>query len=204
MKKVVLIILAVFLMAGVSQAKFNFGIKIGYNASKLSTSLDSIKESFASGFHVGVFVRIGGRLYLQPEAYYTLQGCTFQNDVAGTVNDWKQKVNVGTLDVPVLVGFKIINGDFINWRIFAGPEVSFVVNSKIKDVSLTGPITSSDLNTVNWYIQAGTGVDLWFLSLDLRYQMGLNDMIKTATSGSSTYSLNATNNMFVVSLGFKF
>jgi hypothetical protein len=86
----------------------------------------------------------------------------------------------------------------------AGPMVSFVVNSKIKNVSLTGPIENSNINKLNWYVQVGTGVDVLFLTLDIRYQVGLNQMIKSAqgTTGLA-YSLNATNNMWVVSLGFK-
>lgn len=94
----------------------------------------------------------------------------------------------------------------MNWRIMAGPMGSFVVNSKITDVSLTGPITKSDINSVNWYVQVGTGIDVLFMTLDIRYQLGLNQMIKTAQSALSTgkeYNLNATNNMWIVSLGFK-
>ena len=212
MKKFVLLFVVLFFSAGVTFGQFAFGIKVGYNASKLNTSLDSIKSSFNSGFHFGAFFRIGiGKtVYLQPEAYYTLQGGLFENNAANTVNNWKQKVTVGSLDIPVLVGFKLINLKVVNWRIMAGPMVSFVVNSKIKDVNLTGPITSSDLTKLNWYVQVGTGVDVLFLTLDIRYQVGLNQMIKTAQSvdanGNATgqaYSLNAKNNMWVVSLGFK-
>ncbi|MGA3014752.1 MAG: porin family protein [Bacteroidales bacterium] len=206
MKKVVLFFAIFLLSAGMSFGQFSYGLKIGYNASKLHTSLDSIKSSFNSGFHFGAFVRFGKKVYLQPELYYTLQGGIFQNNVTNTYNNWKQNVTVGTLDIPVLVGFKLINLKVVNWRIMAGPMASFVVNSKIRDVSLTGPIKSSDINSANWYVQVGTGVDLFFLTLDLRYQIGLNQMIKTAqstlTSGKE-YDLNATNNMWVVSLGFK-
>jgi hypothetical protein len=210
MKKIILLFAILFFSAGVSFGQFSFGLKLGYNASKLSTNLDSIKSSFNSGMHFGAFFRFGKKVYVQPEFYYTLQGGTFENTVSGTVNNWKQKVTVGTLDIPVLVGFKIINLKVVNWRIMAGPMVSFVVNSKIKDVSLTGPITNSDITKLNWYVHVGTGVDVLFLTLDIRYQIGLNQMIKSAQSvdsnGNATgqqYNLNATNNMWVVSLGFK-
>jgi len=206
MKKVILILAISLLSAGMSFGQFSFGLKIGYNASKLHTSLDSIKSSFNSGFHFGAFVRVGKKVYLQPEFYYTLQGGVFENNVTNTYNNWKQNVTVGTLDIPVLVGLKLINVKVVNWRIMAGPMVSFVVNSKIRDVSLTGPIKTSDINSTNWYVQVGTGVDVLFLTLDLRYQIGLNQMIKTAestVSGGKEYTLNATNNMWVVSLGFK-
>lgn len=195
MKKIIIFIFLVFL-TGEIYAQFALGLKLGYNASKLSTSLDSIKSSFSSGFHVGAFARIGKKVYLQPELYYTLQGSVFTSNLS----NWKQKITIGTLDIPVLVGFKIINLKAINWRIMAGPMASFIVNSKINNVnSATNPITSADLQKTNWYIQAGTGVDFLFLTLDLRYQLGLNKMIKDAAKAT----FNATNNLWVVSLGFK-
>jgi hypothetical protein len=203
MKKFFLFALLI-ITAELAFGQFDFGLKLGYNASKLSTNIDSIKSSMSSGFHVGAFARIGKRIYVQPEAYYTLSGGTFENLGVNTINDWKQKVTVGTLDVPVLIGFKIINGETINWRIMAGPEVSFLVNSKIKDVSLTGPIEKSNLSTVNWYIQAGTGIDLFFLNLDIRYQFGLNSMINDVTGNNQVvYPVDSKGNLFVVSLGFK-
>ena len=206
MKKIVLLFLVLFFSAGVTFGQFSFGLKIGYNASKLHSSLDSIKSSFNSGLHFGAFFRFGKKVYLQPEAYYTLQGGIFQNNVTTTTNNWKQKVTVGTLDIPVLVGFKIIDLKLINWRIMAGPMVSFVINSKVKDLTdskLVGPVTTADIRKLNWYVQAGTGVDIAFFTLDVRYQVGLSQMISTAQGNGIPYSLNATNNMWVVSLGFK-
>lgn len=203
-----LVVLIVFVIAVFaseqSHAQFALGLKAGYNATKLSTSLDSIKSSMKSGFHVGAFARIGKRVHLQPEVYYTISGATFENLGLGTVNDWKQKVTVGTLDIPVLIGFTIIKSKLFKWRIMVGPEASFVVNSKIENLSLTGPVEKSDLRTTNWYIQAGTGVDVWFLTLDIRYQAGLNSLINDVTGTNGTvYPANTKGNAFVVSLGWK-
>jgi hypothetical protein len=205
MKKFMLLIILVFLSAGVTFGQFSFGLKIGYNASKLHTSIDSIASSFNSGFHFGAFVRFGKKVYIQPELYYTLQGGVFKNNVSNTYNNWKQKVTVGTMDIPVLVGFKLIDVKAVNWRIMAGPMVSFLVNSKITDVNLNpGPIVKSDISSVNWYVQVGSGVDFLFMTFDIRYQIGLNQMIKSAASlAGKEYDLNATNNMWVVTLGFK-
>jgi hypothetical protein len=207
MKKILILLFVVFLSAEVSYGQFVFGLKLGYNASKLTSNVDSVKASINSGFHAGAFVRFGKRVYIQPEAYYTFSGGTFQNNVSNTVNNWKQKVTVGTLDIPVLVGFKIINTKMLNWRIMVGPEVSFLVNSKVKDVNLTGPITSSDINKVNWYGQVGTGIDILFLTFDIRYQFGLNtvinDVTKTVGTTQTSYPVNSKNNLFLVSVGFK-
>jgi hypothetical protein len=194
MKKSILLIVIALFATELSYSQFALGIKLGYNASKLSTDLDSIKSSFNSGFHVGVFSRFGKRLYVAPELQYTLSGSTL------STNDWKQKVTVGSVDVPVLVGFKIIHSDFITWRIELGPQASFVVNSKIKDInSVAGPINDASLNSVNWYVLAGTGIDILFLKFDIRYQYGLNQLIQDA----GTYQLDTKGQMFVVSLGWK-
>jgi hypothetical protein len=200
MKKLVLLFIIALFATELSYGQFALGIKLGYNASKLSTDLDSIKSSFNSGFHVGVFSRFGKRLYVAPELQYTMSGAVFTSESTLPTKDWKQKVTIGSFDVPVLLGFKIIHSDFITWRIELGPQASFVVNKKIKDEnSVTGPINDASLSSVNWYVLAGTGIDILFLKFDIRYQYGLNQLIKDAGS----YQLDTKGQMFVVSLGWK-
>jgi hypothetical protein len=203
MKKILVFLAMFILMADVSIAQFGFGLKVGYNASKLKSDLDSITGSYGSGFHAGAFVRIGKKVYLQPEVDYTYQTSSFRSDDS----KWEQKITMGTLDIPVLIGFKLIDAKVIKWRIMVGPEVSFLLSSNVKNVTLTGPVTSSDIHTLNWYGQAGTGLDILFLSVEFRYQFGLNTVINDATRTIGTtqtvYPLNSKNNMFLVSLGFK-
>jgi hypothetical protein len=187
-----------------SYGQFALGLRIGYNGNALTTNLDSIKSQFNNGFHVGIWSRIGKRVYFAPEILYTLSGGVFTNEGNVSTTGWKQKINIGSLDVPLLVGFKIIHSKLITWRLEVGPEMSFVVGEKIKDVnSVTGPITSADISKANWYILAGTGIDVLFMSLDIRYQYGLNQMIQDVTQGTSTYSFDTKNSLIAVSLGFK-
>lgn len=187
---------ALVLSASLVLGQFTVGPKVGYNASKLSTNLDTVSSQFKSGFQIGAFVRIGKRFYIQPELYYTTQGGVFESNK----ENWKQKVNIGSLDIPALVGFKIINGDKVNLRILAGPMASFIVNKNVKDAGgILGPIENADINSINWAIQAGAGVDVLFMTLDIRYQIGLNNLIKTI----KTSDINSKNNVWVVSLGFK-
>lgn len=195
MKKL-LVFLLIFLAAEFTFGQFTLGIKVGYDAAKLSTNIDSVKSNFKSGFQIGAFLRIGKRLFLQPELYYTTQGGVFTSNLS----NWKQNIKVGSMDVPVLIGFKLLKGDFINVRLMAGPLASFVVNKSVSDAGgVTGPITSADLNSVNWAIQAGAGMDLWKFTLDIRYQIGLNQLIKSVQN----YTFNSYNNVWNVSLGFK-
>ncbi len=191
-----LIILVLVLSSTIVFGQFTIGPKVGYNASKFSTDLDTISSKFKSGFQIGVFVRIGKKLYFQPEIYYTTQGGVFESNK----NNWEQKVSIGSLDIPALVGFKLINTKIINLRILAGPLASFVVNKSVKDAGgILGPIENADINSVNWAVQVGAGLDVLFFTLDVRYQIGLNNLIKTIENSD----INSKNSVWVVSLGFK-
>jgi hypothetical protein len=182
--------------------QLKFGPKVGYNASTLTTNLDSITTQFKSGFQFGAFVRIGKRFYLQPELYYSTHGGVFEKDSAG--HNWTQNINIGSLDIPVLIGFKIINTDLVNLRVFAGPVASFAVSKKITTTGdLIAPIEKADINTTNWYIQAGGGVDVWMFTLDVRYQIGLNKIIQEVNYQNGIVNFNTSNNLWVISLGLK-
>jgi len=208
MKKIIAVLVLVsagLLFPGKStgQNLVSLGVKVGYNASKLSTDIDSVKSSFKSGFQFGAYVRIGKKLYVQPELYYTTQGGVFTSNI----DNWKQNVKIGSIDVPVLVGYKLIKTDFLNVRILAGPVASFVVNKTIETSGLDedlAPITKGDLSSVNWAIDVGAGVDVWRFTFDLRYQIGLNDLVKEVTDvQNNDWSFDSKNNVWVVSLGFR-
>jgi len=205
MKKIILVFVIALFAVDLSYGQFALGIKVGYNANKLSTNVDSIKSDFNSGFHVGVFSRFGKRLYVAPELQYSMSGAVFSNEGNLTTSGWKQKVTIGSLDIPVLVGFKIIHSDFITWRIELGPQASFTVNKKITDQEdLAGPIKEANINSANWYVLGGTGIDFLFLKVDVRYQYGLNQLLTDVQSlGTSTSTYDARNQMFVVSVGWK-
>jgi hypothetical protein len=199
MKKIVFLLAFVLSASAFSYGQFALGVKIGYNGSKLSTDLDSIKTQFNSGFHIGAYAHFGKRLYLAPEVLYCMSGGVFSYD--GSVSSpkyWSQKIKIGSLDIPLMLGFKIIHSDFITWRIEVGPEVSFAMNKKLSD-EINPKIQVSDINTANWYVLGGTGIDILFLTFDVRYKYGLTQLISDANS----QNFNTSNNVFLVSLGWK-
>jgi hypothetical protein len=190
-------LIAFLLAAEVMFGQLAFGLKGGYNASRLSTDLDSLTSSYGSGFHLGAFVRIGKKFFVQPEAYYTLQTSKFSG-----LTNLDEKITIGSVDIPVLAGFRFFDAKAVKVRIMAGPLVSFVINRNIKDLSDDPDalqLKQGDINNVNWAIQAGAGLDVSFLSLDVRYQAGLNNVIKEV----QTLTLDSKNNAWVISLGFK-
>ena len=200
MKRILFLIVFAFLATSVSFGQFALGLKLGYNANKLSTNLDSVKSQINSGFHVGIWSHLGKRFYVAPEVLYSLSGGVFTEEGKLSTAGWKQKITIGSVDIPLMLGFKIIHSDMITWRIELGPEVSLTVNKKIEEVnSVVGPIKEADLNNTNWFVMAGTGIDVLFLAFDIRYKYGLNNMIQDV----QTWTFDTKNSMFLISVGFK-
>ncbi len=193
MKKLILFLLIAFLSTGIyAQVPITFGPKVGYTSSKLKMDLSGIEEDFKSGFEAGVFVRVKiKKFYLQPELYYAVKGGTLDS-----INVTKE-ISLNTLDIPVLVGYRLIDNKAFNFRVFAGPVASFIVNKKVDNASeLINDIDDKSIKDAIWGVQLGAGIDILIFTLDVRYELGLNDI--SNYSGASIKS-----NTFHVSLGWK-
>ena len=198
MKKSILIIVLAFI-ASVGFAQLSFGPKLGVNISKLSTDFDipstEILDATKAGVQLGAYVRVGTKVYVQPELLFSIRGGqTGYLDEAEKLIKGDYKMSA--IDIPVLVGVKAINLPLVKVRAYAGPVASFVIskNFSINDVEQS----IDDLNPKDavWSATIGAGVDVLMLTLDVRYELGLNNL-----SGLDGTTLK--NNMFNVSLGWK-
>jgi hypothetical protein len=196
MKKT-LILLIVLFAALDNFGQFSLGPKIGYTTSKLSTDLNDIKESAKSNFQIGAFFRFGKKLYLQPEIYYATSGGTLKIESSGL----KETIKMKNLGIPVLVGFKLIDAKVFNLRVMAGPVANFVLDKTVEfDDLIQDPLLGSELKNIAWGMDVGAGVDVLFLTLDIRYEFGLNNIYIPPAGGESQ---SIKSNVFIVSLGFK-
>lgn len=202
MKKIILvscIIIAASVTAMAQLPNFAFGIKGGANYSKLKTEDDLTDENSIMGYHVGIFTRLGAAgLYLQPELYLGSKGNNFIKIEDTSKNEVQAsgKVRFTTLDLPLLIGTKIGPGK-LNLRFMGGPVVSFVINENTSFDSAYQNISDfGNYKKQNWAYQAGAGVDVGNLTVDLRYEGGLSNI-----SRSNEY--NQKQNLFHLSLGIK-
>jgi len=192
MKKLtIILLLAVFALPGKSQEIFNLGLKAGINTSKISTNTADYKAKGVNNYLFGAFARVNlGSLYIQPEAYYNSKGGEVNTTTTtSTVNSF----NLKTIDVPVLLGFKIINQEPLNVRVMVGPVFSFVTKKSVEGSAFTK--ANIENNFFGW--QYGAGVDFLFLTLDLRMENHGGDLYKAP-------EFNTKNGNFIVSLGVKF
>ena len=215
------LILAAVLLLSVSftQAQLNFGIKAGYNSSLGINDLGSVtngsynynsaKAELSNGFQAGVFLRMGSKVYFQPELLYAMGKKNYDmsvkdgnNTIIGTFN---KNVTVSTVDVPLLLGYKLLDLKVANLRVFAGPKLRFNTGSTLEFSNVTGGGFNindfqKDVKAAQLGLEAGFGVDVLMLSLDFRYQV-INDMYQTKLQNVTIDNIPA--NTFVISLGWK-
>lgn len=205
MNKGILIFLFVFISGSVF-AQFNFGPKIGYSSAKLSLDRDDIKSELRNNFQFGAFMRMGTKIYVQPEINWVTQGSIYKTPEGSAVEAFEQEVKLKTVQVPILIGAKLINLKLFNFRIFGGPAASFVTKTTI-DNKLTinhQPIKEGDLEDIIWSVQVGAGIDIAKATLDIRYNFGINNVIESIQVNGTSYEFSSKTNGFSVTLGWKF
>jgi hypothetical protein len=100
-----------------------------------------------------------------------------------------------------MIGFRLINIGIANIRVMGGPMAGIIIN---KDVTfnefVSDPIPEASIKDLDWAIQLGAGLDILFLTLDVRYEIGLTNLYE-AESGQQEYDMK--NNLWRISLGWK-
>lgn len=196
MKKLIFLTTTIFL-SFFTQAQvvpgFNIGPKIGATFSKFSTDENQINEEIKNTFHFGAFARLGKKVYFQPElVIMSRRGMLKDVNLIGS----SSSIKINTIDIPLLLGVKVIDVKAANVRVMAGPVASLAINKTVDNHDWDEAITNDDIRSANWGLQFGAGVDLLVFTIDLRYELGMNDYSKLE-------NFDLKNNMFLVSLGWK-
>jgi hypothetical protein len=194
--KRIFLLAAMLGMVTLTFGQFTLGPKIGINMSKLSTNIEDVTEDMKTGFQFGAFVRFGKKLYVQPEVLFSTKGGTLSN----YGEDATVKVNLNTLEIPLEVGFKLLNLNVVSLNIMGGPSASFVVKEEIEiNKEIENPITEDHIKNTIWNFNLGVGVDVLMFTFDVRYNWGLNNILEPVGEQSN----DMKNNMWTVSLGWK-
>lgn len=191
MKKYLLCLILVAAASITAKAQFSLGIKGGVNFSKINA--DNFNESTKTGYQAGVYARVGGAWYLEPEMYLGSSGGNFNTNNSGTT--YTADVKFNTLNVPLLLGHKFGTGG-TNLHIMAGPVYSYIM-SQDKSFSQNFNAAYNDFGKYNnstLGYQVGAGVDILGITADLRYEGGLSKL-------NENYGQRA--NIWSVSVGFK-
>jgi Outer membrane protein beta-barrel domain len=201
-KQIILLFILVIFKGNMSLAQFSLGIRGGVNFSQLKTDNTqsvgaNLQQSLdtKTGYAGGVYARIGSKLFIQPELIFSAKGGSvniLKNGTSQTV-----AIDYTNFDVPLLIGYK-----FGPIRLNAGPMASFTVSNNGLDEALKS--VSSNLGEsfkkASYGYQAGGGVDIGSLSLDLRYEGSLSEV---SALSSSNINFSQKGNLWQLTLGLK-
>ena len=210
MKKITLVLVVILLPVTIfAQGLISFGPKIGWNTDRLSTDYSAYIKDFKSGFQGGFFFSLYiNKFYIQPEAYFSIKRgaleTTFGNptDPNSTLNI-SQSVSLESVDIPILLGYKLLDLKLARFRIWGGPVASYLVNKEyslsVNGFNQSSRITREDFKSATWSAQVGVGIDLLMLTVDVGYEFGLSNFLTI----QSMDDIGFRNNLFYCSLGWR-
>lgn len=167
MKKTLLVaVLALMGSAAMAQSGSGFGIKAGLSYNKngdlVNTVTDAVDDPKGkAGYHIGFWGKLDfPKIYLRPELVYskTRSSYNIEND--------SQDYDISKLDLPVLLGYKLIGP----LHVFAGPAFQYTLKNDLGDIEVED--VENDF-TVG--LNAGVGVNLGNIGLDVRYERGFSE-----------------------------
>lgn len=210
------------------------GPKVGYQTTKLSYQRDDIKAGFMNHFTVGLFgrVEIGG-LYVQPEVLWFKSSNAFnlgtnvaQDTIIGNITlptgaDMTFTLNAMNIQVPVFIGYKLnLVDNLLAVRAQVGPTLNFTIPQQTLVSHAVGTSEAAEIDneafdtkSIAFGLQGGIGFDiLKRITLDVNYNFGISkvfgaDLINNTEWGQYINTNNIAdvhNNMFMVTVGFKF
>ncbi|MDH5828186.1 porin family protein [Sphingobacterium sp. SG20118] len=196
MKKILPALLFICGSVATANAQLLPGVEVGLKGALNFTQLKNDGKYFNSdnkaGYQAGLYGRVGVLgFHVQPEIYITGKNTKV---VSTTDGGESTDVKFTSVDIPVLLGKRFGLGP-IGARINTGPVFSFVVDEK-QDKNIGAHLQASNYkkNSTSWAF--GAGVDVSSLRVDLRYELGLNNIQKGTTEKTKI-------NMWSIGLGYR-
>ncbi|MBV8327008.1 porin family protein [Chryseobacterium sp.] len=163
---------------------FHIGVKGGTNFTKTSTESSSLEGKYGFGYQAGLMTRMDiGKLYVQGEALFNKRKTSYESK-DGT----SAKLSWNSIDIPVVVGYKVVKTDDFNLRVFAGGVYSYAFKNNLStSAAIREGFEKFDKSNIG--ITGGIGVDYKNFTVDLRYENGLSNVSKVFKSKPHSFSL---------------
>ncbi len=170
MKKIMLT--ATFIVALFSgYAQFQINPQLGVNYQRLTSPSENTDYKAAMGWMVGVDLRFGDRVYIQPGAFLGRGATVIQQNFNDTLTIEDDLVRT-SLKLRTLVGYRIIDSYQFDLRFAMGPsyDVLMSVDDRRGNISWD----KADFTKGSWNIDAALGFDMGLVTVEPSVSFGLS------------------------------
>jgi len=169
MKKPILTLIFLAAILVPAFAQFQANIQLGANYTKSSSSpINAVDTKGAYGFVFATDLRIGHRFYVQPGAYFSTSRTVYNVTDSLAVN--RNRIDRYAVGAKLWAGFKIINTKYVKLRVALGPSYDYFVGTNVHDDI---DFKKEDFNKGSFNLDGNVGVDIWRISFDVTYNLGL-------------------------------
>lgn len=203
MKKIFILAACMFAAGTASAAgPLEYGVKAGVNSSNFDLVKNNLEQTYLSfnkartGYFAGAWMRLNlGTMFVQPEIQYNWNAYDAGVWDSSFGDGQNSKIKVQTIDVPALVGFKLLV-----LRLNAGPVFTVMNKTKTKG----GRVQSADVLKPTVSYTAGFGLDIAKVALDVRYNGMFARTKQSLQIGDRSFPSKINSRGWSVSLGYAF
>lgn len=184
----ILLIAITFPTVSMAQTAHGLGLKAGLNYNANGDYFESINNNAQNpdrniGYHIGLFGKIGSKVYFRPEVVYTSTKSDYNSDT----------FEMQKLDVPLLVGIKVLGPI----GVFGGPSLQYILDSEFDGIAI-----NNVENDFSVGLNFGIGLNFKKLGVDLRYERGFSDNEASflGNNGINTNRLDTRPDQLILSL----
>lgn len=177
-----------------NKARSSFKIFAGASFNSLNLASNAlIESSVRTGYMIGASYKRGKFFYYEFGARFNKNAFELADISSDQSEDIYGSVNVSALDIPISVGINLTSyvDRLIGVRLFISAVPSFVLDVKNDE----GTATKDNVNSFLMRGQAGIGIDITVIFIELGFNYGFNDVLNDIQS-------NPTQGF--VGLGFRF
>lgn len=178
-KKFYALLLTVFFAAycnAQSPSPLHIGLKAGANFTDLTTAKE-LKVKSVAGYGLGLMARLDiKKAYLQADFMFSEKNVKIDN--GSSTSKMKH------FEVPVVVGYKLINLPLLHLRAYAGGVYTNMVNDNFSKEAAEGVFKDFDKNNLGYRV--GIGADILKFTVDVSYDAGFKSISKEYKSKPNT------------------
>ncbi|MDD3431337.1 MAG: porin family protein [Bacteroidales bacterium] len=215
MKKTAIVLIMAVLFQGLAFAQLKLGVKAGANISNLSgyTSQDLINDvKGANSYQFGILakVKLGDFICLQPEVLLSMKGAELANDQSSAALNALSGLMGGEpipnslhlkttyLEVPLNIQAGIGLGSLARVYGQVSPYLSYLIADDIDGAEdfyaaykdFLSDYDGQPLNSFDYGIGLGAGVEVLFLQLSVKYDFSLNEFKEVPALGGLLDDVN--------------